>query len=157
MLQCARMSRFDSCFSFSSRRRHTSCAVVTGVQTFALPISQETSPGEEDADGSKKSEVEVKREMTDSGASADSGMSRGGTPKSIRSKDLPFRRYEGTLGGLFRQIQRSMGVTIWWNEGIYVSPVGRYSVMLPQNKDMMAKVVSELQRSEERRVGKKWV
>src|SRR3546814_5556156 len=47
-------------------------------------VSQETSPGEEDADGSKKSEVEVKREMTDSGASADSGMSRGGTPKSIR-------------------------------------------------------------------------
>src|SRR3546814_784593 len=108
-------------------------------------VSQETSPGEEDADGSKKSEVEVKREMTDSGASADSGMSRGGTPKSIRSKDLTFRRYEGTLGGLFRQIQRSMGVTIWWNEGIYVSPVGRYSVMLPQNKDLMAQVVSELQ------------
>src|SRR3546814_11607791 len=40
---------------------------------------------------------------------------------------------------------RSMGVTIWWNEGIYVSPVGRYSVMLPQNKDLMAQVVSELQ------------
>src|SRR3546814_7172224 len=28
-----------SCFFFfSSRRRHTSCALVTGVQTFALPI-----------------------------------------------------------------------------------------------------------------------
>src|SRR3546814_6262288 len=27
-----------SCF-FSSRRRHTSCALVTGVQTCALPIS----------------------------------------------------------------------------------------------------------------------
>src|SRR3546814_9647051 len=27
------------CFFFSSRRRHTSCAVVTGVQTCALPIS----------------------------------------------------------------------------------------------------------------------
>src|SRR3546814_8447199 len=26
------------CFSFSSRRRHTSCALVTGVQTCALPI-----------------------------------------------------------------------------------------------------------------------
>src|SRR3546814_6072070 len=28
-----------SCFFFSSRRRHTSCALVTGVQTCALPIS----------------------------------------------------------------------------------------------------------------------
>src|SRR3546814_10908289 len=30
--------RFDS-FIISSRRRHTSCALVTGVQTCALPIS----------------------------------------------------------------------------------------------------------------------
>src|SRR3546814_9858676 len=28
----------DVCF-FSSKRRHTRCALVTGVQTFALPIS----------------------------------------------------------------------------------------------------------------------
>src|SRR3546814_5780012 len=27
-----------SCVLFSSRRRHTSCALVTGVQTCALPI-----------------------------------------------------------------------------------------------------------------------
>src|SRR3546814_3205449 len=32
-------------FLFSSRRRHTRCALVTGVQTCALPISVEpTSP-----------------------------------------------------------------------------------------------------------------
>src|SRR3546814_3747903 len=32
--------RHDSCFCFfSSRRRHTRCALVTGVQTCALPIS----------------------------------------------------------------------------------------------------------------------
>src|SRR3546814_13451970 len=29
----------DACFFFSSRRRHTRCALVTGVQTCALPIS----------------------------------------------------------------------------------------------------------------------
>src|SRR3546814_76678 len=29
---------FSFCFFFSSRRRHTSCALVTGVQTCALPI-----------------------------------------------------------------------------------------------------------------------
>src|SRR3546814_9029882 len=31
-------------FFFSSRRRHTRCALVTGVQTCALPISKDT-PG----------------------------------------------------------------------------------------------------------------
>src|SRR3546814_1911308 len=30
---------FDIYFFFSIRRRHTSCALVTGVQTCALPIS----------------------------------------------------------------------------------------------------------------------
>src|SRR3546814_10717290 len=30
---------FSVCFFFSSRRRHTRCALVTGVQTCALPIS----------------------------------------------------------------------------------------------------------------------
>src|SRR3546814_1123060 len=29
------------CFFFSSRRRHTRCALVTGVQTCALPISEQ--------------------------------------------------------------------------------------------------------------------
>src|SRR3546814_17343673 len=31
---------------FSSKRRHTSCALVTGVQTCALPISNVTMAGE---------------------------------------------------------------------------------------------------------------
>src|SRR3546814_5183862 len=30
---------YCGCFFFSSRRRHTRCALVTGVQTCALPIS----------------------------------------------------------------------------------------------------------------------
>src|SRR3546814_13733334 len=34
---------FLSFFFFSSRRRHTRCALVTGVQTCALPISPSTS------------------------------------------------------------------------------------------------------------------
>src|SRR3546814_19859681 len=33
------------CFFFSSRRRHTRCALVTGVQTCALPIFDVAAPG----------------------------------------------------------------------------------------------------------------
>src|SRR3546814_2487124 len=35
------------CFFFSSRRRHTRCALVTGVQTCALPISGGIGPPDE--------------------------------------------------------------------------------------------------------------
>src|SRR3546814_396668 len=36
---------FDVIFFFSSRRRHTRCALVTGVQTCALPIYQSMKDG----------------------------------------------------------------------------------------------------------------
>src|SRR3546814_2679844 len=36
-------------FFFSSRRRHTRCALVTGVQTCALPISSPRSKGEKES------------------------------------------------------------------------------------------------------------
>src|SRR3546814_4696057 len=38
-MQKEQMTAFRLCFFFSSRRRHTRCALVTGVQTCALPIS----------------------------------------------------------------------------------------------------------------------
>src|SRR3546814_4414885 len=41
----------DILFFFSSRIRHTSCALVTGVQTCALPISAR------DLDGSRRGEA----------------------------------------------------------------------------------------------------
>src|SRR3546814_993447 len=36
---------FWFCFFFSSRRRHTRCALVTGVQTCALPICRRSLEG----------------------------------------------------------------------------------------------------------------
>src|SRR3546814_2494204 len=39
------MLYFVCCFFFSSRRRHTRCALVTGVQTCALPICSSLSVG----------------------------------------------------------------------------------------------------------------
>src|SRR3546814_3587099 len=40
------------CCFFSSRRRHTRCALVTGVQTCALPICKgATSPGQQRCSG----------------------------------------------------------------------------------------------------------
>src|SRR3546814_1252697 len=38
-------------FFFSSRRRHTRCALVTGVQTCALPISLRHEEGDRHAQG----------------------------------------------------------------------------------------------------------
>src|SRR3546814_11692934 len=43
VLFCFYLSSFMNFFFFSCRRRHTSCALLTGVQTCALPISRRTA------------------------------------------------------------------------------------------------------------------
>src|SRR3546814_2366686 len=53
IMLCLSFCLYDSAISvllfffFSSRRRHTRCALVTGVQTCALPISENIEPGGE--------------------------------------------------------------------------------------------------------------
>src|SRR3546814_1133754 len=54
-------------FLFSSRRRHTRCALVTGVQTCALPISPGRAPG--------AGRRGARRGAGDAGASRGPGMS----------------------------------------------------------------------------------
>src|SRR3546814_5974178 len=44
----------DVLFFFSSRRRHTRCALVTGVQTCALPISHGFAPSLAPADAAPR-------------------------------------------------------------------------------------------------------
>src|SRR3546814_10529377 len=46
MIFCYITMLFLLCFFFSSRRRHTRCALVTGVQTCALPISFNVMPAQ---------------------------------------------------------------------------------------------------------------
>src|SRR3546814_7812864 len=58
-LRCAsRMleASFQYVFFFSRRRRHTSCALVTGVQTCALPIYRAWSKRDADAGSEAKAE-----------------------------------------------------------------------------------------------------
>src|SRR3546814_9268230 len=65
------------CFVFSSRRRHTRCELVTGVQTCALPIF-----GLEDAKGAMVSNVEQ------GGPAADAGVRAGDVIVKFDGKDI---------------------------------------------------------------------
>src|SRR3546814_10676891 len=55
----------DCCFVFffSSRRRHTSCALVTGVQTCALPILLSSEPPSPDPCGLETSSCDAWRPL----------------------------------------------------------------------------------------------
>src|SRR3546814_9262039 len=70
---------FLFCFFFSSRRRHTICSLVTGVQTCALPIyvdgDRGPDPGENDRRRQRQLDGEqpLRRRHPDS----DGGLARG--------------------------------------------------------------------------------
>src|SRR3546814_17277405 len=119
-------------FFFSSRRRHTRCALGTGVQTCALPISLTLSASVQAAysDLSGKLDPQV------------SGL------VSWKNADETF----GVLVGAIYQKRRTRrdGLEIF---GYRSFPVGGGDALVPT---LIGSTLFE-QRSEERRVGQEWV
>ncbi len=68
------------------------------------------------------------------------------TPDDIAETVLPFRRFDGTLGGLVKKLSRSLDLAVWWeNDALYISDRDRYVVSVPQQQDVMDIVVGELE------------
>src|SRR3546814_2891662 len=98
-------------FVFSSRRRHTRCALVTGVQTCALPIFQQLAVYTEGAVLKPadpilvvvpdNAELIVEAQVLNK----DVGFVRPGQPVTVKLEAFPFTRY-GTLQGRLLWISR---------------------------------------------------
>lgn len=68
------------------------------------------------------------------------------TADDIAETVLPFRRYDGNLGGLVRKLGNSMDLAVWWeNDALYISDRDRYVVSVPQQQDVIDIVVGELE------------
>jgi hypothetical protein len=64
----------------------------------------------------------------------------------IGARRLPFRRFQGTVNELLSRLQMGMSLASWWNNNtLYVSPLQRYTVKIPQNDDIMNEVVGQLE------------
>src|SRR3546814_9192548 len=90
-------------FVFSSRRRHTRCALVTGVQTCALPISVEDPAAERQALARRAGLV-----VEDGIASAD-----------IVVSSLP---HDNALVNVSERVTQQTGVGVMWIDTSTVSP-----------------------------------
>src|SRR3546814_7087821 len=83
-------------FFFSSRRRHTRCALVTGVQTCALPIFVVDDAPEDDVDDGEDEDSQRNRghgaaPLTSSAASVGSSLRRCHAKTGGRKYDPPAR------------------------------------------------------------------
>lgn len=65
--------------------------------------------------------------------------------EDILKRKIPFVRYEGTLGNFLDSLRTAMGVVVFHENGlIYISDREQYSVVVPQNEEMLDSLSKEL-------------
>lgn len=65
---------------------------------------------------------------------------------TILQKKLPFLRFQGSFGELLSALKNGLGLVAWYQDGmIYLSDQQRYSLSLPQNKDILDAVSKEIE------------
>jgi len=57
---------------------------------------------------------------------------------------LPFRYFKGTVGELVQRLENSGDLAVWYDHGLVLGEVRRYSVAIMQNIDISQSVVNEL-------------
>lgn len=65
---------------------------------------------------------------------------------SVLTKKLPFLSFQGSVGELLDALKNGLGLVAWYQDGmIYLSDQQRYSVSMPQNKDILEAVSKEVE------------
>lgn len=65
--------------------------------------------------------------------------------EEVLNRRLPFLGFQGTVGELLASLRTGIGVVAWYENGmVFLSDKERYSVSLPQNKDLLDAVSGEI-------------
>lgn len=63
----------------------------------------------------------------------------------MMQRRLPFTRYTGTVGGLVDSLRKGLGVVFSYENGmVFISDREKYSVILPQNEEIIQTVADEI-------------
>lgn len=63
----------------------------------------------------------------------------------LREARLPFRRYNGTIGGLLDKLKNSLNLATWYQNGaVFIAPSRRYAVSLPPVQGTMSDLAGEI-------------
>jgi hypothetical protein len=64
----------------------------------------------------------------------------------LGARRLPFRRFEGSVNDLLSRLQMGMSIASWWNNNtLYLAPIERYTVKVPQNDEVIGVVEGQLE------------
>jgi hypothetical protein len=59
---------------------------------------------------------------------------------------VPFRYFRGSIGELMRRLENTGNIAVWYENGIVIGDVRRYSVAVLQNRDVVQSTVNELRK-----------
>ncbi|MEA1937817.1 MAG: hypothetical protein U9N14_01830, partial [Pseudomonadota bacterium] len=63
----------------------------------------------------------------------------------IKARSINFRRYNGTLGGFLRKIEKTVDVAHWWDDDtLFLATTQRYVVTIPQEETTSSIIEDEL-------------
>src|SRR3546814_8147311 len=100
-------------FFFSSRRRHTRCALVTGVQTCALPISQGMSDLTQmdrlasELAGARAVRADAEARSSTIGAASSAGAAASPLLADLQTQEITLQRRIAELSAMYGQIGRA--------------------------------------------------
>lgn len=76
---------------------------------------------------------------------ASGGGQRTDRQEIMLQRRLPFTRYTGTVGGLVDSLRKGLGIVMTYENGmVFISDREKYSVILPQNEEVIQTVTEEI-------------
>src|SRR3546814_18187426 len=123
-------------FFFSSRRRHTRCALVTGVQTCALPISRTRRPRRAGAGKWRP-------------GAACAGCAQDHRARSLRAADPRRRRHPARRGGDDQRTAQAELGRASWRESVWQDvKISVVAVTLKKNINTLNKECNDILRNQ---------
>ena len=128
--------------------------IVFLLEQKGFPVSynwtlyEDTSRSSSSGGMSSGSDEDMDLEGMDSFADAMSGDSDDpiSAIEALEKRIIPFKSYKGTLKGLLNRVKRSMNISYWYEDDtIFFSTNQEYVVSVPQQKDIITSITSEIE------------
>ena len=97
------------------------------------------------AQGAQQAAAQTAAGPSNEGADG-AGTALGRQAPAFYDRVLPFRYFRGTVGELMRRLENTGNIAVWYENGIVLGDVRRYSVAALQNRDVIQSMVNELRR-----------
>ncbi|MCT4574911.1 MAG: hypothetical protein N4A43_01505 [Alphaproteobacteria bacterium] len=94
------------------------------------------------SDSDSDSDIDFEEDFSSSASSNGNALN---AITQLEKRVVPFKTYKGTIGGLLKRLRSAMNISYWYEDGtIFLSTKQEYVVSVPQQKDIIDSISSEI-------------